>query len=180
MFEEITVQTKSLLLTGNEMTNHQFINTVILITEKNKNSVKGIILNHHSNDFLTDVINIDLLKTRLFNGGPMDDGSLYFLYNLANNSSINKNSKEHLHIIHFNNSPNEIDNIKKIIKENKLTSKDFKFIKGHIYWTANELENEINQKHWSVHNSYGTNLIFLNNQEKLWKSVLIEIGIKYT
>jgi putative transcriptional regulator len=71
------------------------------------------------------------------------------------------------------------ETIKILINNYQLNPKEIKFFAGYSGWDAGQLNNELEQNSWLVTNKYNNEVIFVENEENLWKEVVIGLGPRY-
>ncbi|MFA6946178.1 MAG: YqgE/AlgH family protein, partial [Pedobacter sp.] len=68
----------------------------------------------------------------------------------------------------------------KILLDNKqLNHDEIKFFIGYSGWSAGQLDEELQQNSWLVTDKYSPELIFVEDEENLWREVVIGLGPKY-
>ena len=66
-----------------------------------------------------------------------------------------------------------------LIEDQLLQPEEIKFFIGYAGWSPGQLEEEITQNSWVVHNKFPAELLLLEDGEDLWKQALIDLGPKY-
>ena len=54
-----------------------------------------------------------------------------------------------------------------------------KFFMGYSGWDHGQLDREITQNAWMVSDIFNPDLIFSNDDERLWRDVIVNLGPKY-
>ena len=67
-----------------------------------------------------------------------------------------------------------LKHVESMIQDGTMTEQDIRFFIGYSGWESTQLENEIKEDSWLVHETDLSN-IFLNESEHLWKNVLSEL-----
>lgn len=175
MFNTFKPRRGSLLLSEPFMLDHNFERSVILLCEHDKNNETfGLVLNNKSNINVCDVLsNFERKDFPIYIGGPVSVDSLFFLHNKGDQI---EDSKQLIENIYFGGN---LDQTLFLIKENILQPQDIKFFIGYAGWSAGQLEVELEQNSWAVHNKFPTDILLLNDGEDLWKQALISLGPKY-
>jgi len=71
------------------------------------------------------------------------------------------------------------EQIRLLVNDRLLQPAEIKFILGYAGWAPRQLDDEIAQNSWAVHNKFPTDLLLLQDSEDLWKQALISLGPKY-
>lgn len=175
MFSTFDPRKGSLLLSEPFMLDHNFERSVILLCEHDEHTgTFGLVLNNKSSVDVCDVLpNFDRPDFPLYIGGPVNVDNLFFLHNKG--SKI-KGGEKLIDDIYFGG---DLEQVLLLINEKILQPEDIKFFIGYAGWTTGQLDEEIKQNSWAVHNKFPTDILLLNDGEDLWKQALISLGPKY-
>ena len=175
MFNTSTPQKGSILLAEPFMLDYNFDRSVILLCEHDiEEGTMGLILNHRSNLLLSDVINeITSDEFPLYIGGPVNTEALFFIHKIPDQIESGIQLVDHTYF------GGNFDQVIFLINNNLIVPTDIKFFLGYAGWNTNQLENEIEQNSWAVHNKFPTELLLLEDGEDLWKQAIISLGPKY-
>lgn len=175
MFNIHTPQKGSLLLSEPFMLDNNFERSVILLCEHDaQEGTMGVVVNNRSSLVLSDVIpDVENEQFPLYIGGPVGVEALFFLHKVPEKI---EGGVELVDGIYFGG---EFEQVRFLINDNLLQPTEIKFIIGYAGWTVGQLEGEIDQNSWAVHNKFPSDLLLLQDGEDLWKQALISLGPKY-
>jgi putative transcriptional regulator len=71
------------------------------------------------------------------------------------------------------------ETIKILFNNNQLSNEEIKFFVGYSGWGTGQLNEEIDQNSWLVTDKYSPEVIFVEDEENLWREVVIGLGPKY-
>lgn len=175
MFNEFEPQKGSLLLSEPFMLDQNFERSVILICEHNMNDgTVGMILNHRSVMVLADIMEgIEDVNVPLYLGGPVHQNTLFFIHRAYDRLYSGSLISDDMYW------GGNFELLKELINNKEIAADEFKLFLGYSGWSPKQLEQEINQNSWAVHNSFAMDLAFIADGEDLWKNALISLGPKY-
>lgn len=175
MFNMHTPQKGSLLLSEPFMLDDNFERSVILLCEHDAtDGTMGVIVNNRSSLLLSDVIpDVENPRFPLYIGGPVGVEALFFLHKVPEKI---EGGVELVDGIYFGG---DFEQIRFLVNDHLLQPDEIKFILGYAGWTPGQLDDEIAQNSWAVHNKFPTDLLLLQDGEDLWKQALISLGPKY-
>lgn len=174
MFNQNTPTQGSLLVSEPFILDPNFERSVIMLCEHNQDGTISLVLNHRSNLFLSDIIeNTTNGKFPMYIGGPVQNDALFFLHCTPEKISGS------LPITQDIFWGGDLEHVIFLIQENLINPQEIKFFLGYSGWSPNQLEDELLQNSWAVHNSFVSTLPFLSDGEDLWKQALISLGPKY-
>ena len=156
------------------MTDPYFSKSVIFICEYNKNGVVGFIINKPINTMkvltsdIKDKFFKDLISQsqKIYFGGPVSIHEACVLSN-ENIEDIVFDTNEMVKL------SNDFELIKKILFDEKEFKKT-KLLFGHSAWEKNQLDNEIKNGDWLIHDSLEN--LFEKNPKTLWKDLIKLFG----
>lgn len=174
-FNELMPKTGSLLLSEPFMLDPNFERAVVLICDHNIiEGTVGFVLNQPAHINLSDAI--EDVKTKefpIYIGGPVHVNALFFIHRAYDKHLGGTKITENLYW------GGDFDRLMLLIKEDLISPEEVKLFVGYSGWSANQLEEELEQNSWAVHNSFDTDLTFLADGEDLWKQAIISLGPKY-
>jgi len=174
MFNGTLPSQGSLLLSEPFILDPAFERAVVILCEHNEEGTVGLVLNHKSHLLLSDIFS--QVKNELFPlylGGPVEESALFFLHRAHHKIQ----SGELIHDdIYWGG---DFDKVLDLIDEGALCPDEIKFFLGYSGWSPGQLESELEQNSWAVHNNFDTALSFIHDGEDLWKQSLISLGPKY-
>lgn len=174
MFNIHTPKKGSLLLSEPFMLDSNFERSVILLCEHNDDGTMGLVLNNRSSLLLSDMIqDVENPEFPLYIGGPVNMESLFFIHNLP--ESI-QGGMPLFDDMYFGGN---FEQALFLINDNLIQPDQIKFFIGYAGWNKGQLDDEIAQNSWAVHNKFPAELLLLQDGEDLWKQALIHLGPKY-
>jgi putative transcriptional regulator len=69
--------------------------------------------------------------------------------------------------------------LKILIENNEIKHDEIKFFVGYSGWSPGQIDAEILDNAWMASNAYDTELIFVEDEENLWREAIIGLGPKY-
>lgn len=149
-----------------------FNRSIVLLTEHNKNSSIGFIINKPLGYNLQDLIPEINCDFKVYQGGPVEKDNLYFIHKIPN---LLPNSIEVAEGIYWGGDFNELMNLlnKGLVKE-----EDIRFFLGYSGWGKGQLNYEWESESWLVAENKYKN-IFCTQDTSLWKDNLLQFGSKY-
>lgn len=169
-----TPAVKSLLISEPFMLDPNFLRSVVLICEHNEEGTLGLIVNHRSNLILKDVItDMPNASFPLYIGGPVGMDSLQFIHTCPDrlNSGIPLGDG-----IYWGGN---FETLKVLINQNAIQEHEIKFFIGYSGWDNKQLMKELAENSWMVSNTFNPAMLFENDEENLWKEVIVNLGPKY-
>ena len=160
----ILISTPELLL------DHIFNQSVLLLSEHNDKGSMGFIVNKPLSIRLNDVFEDIPLNIQLWNGGPVETGSLFYIHTVPElvPFSIPFDLDKNLHI------GGDFNQLKKALIEGAIDEKQVKFFLGYSGWSPTQLEEEIREKAWFV---TPNDLDIINlNPRNVWKEKIVAVN----
>ncbi len=175
MFSEFEPKKGSLLVSEPFMLDQNFERSVILLCEHDaEDGTVGLILNHRSFMVLSDIVDeVQNATFPVYVGGPVEQNTLYFVHEAY------EKLQSGTHIVDNLYWGGNFELLVDLINKEEVKPEQVKLFLGYSGWEVGQLEKEIQQNSWAVHNSYGTDLAFMTDGEDLWKHTLISLGPKY-
>ncbi|RYD92035.1 MAG: YqgE/AlgH family protein [Sphingobacteriales bacterium] len=150
-----------------------FNRSVILLADHNVEGSVGFILNKPLKYTVGDLVPDIEANFKIYNGGPVEQDNLYFIHNIPD---LIPNSIEISSGIYWGG---DFDQIKDLITNYQLTEDEIKFFTGYSGWTPTQLDEELREDSWIVANNFEADSIFSNNEQNLWREVVIGLGQRY-
>ncbi|WP_164108092.1 MULTISPECIES: YqgE/AlgH family protein [Sphingobacterium] len=174
MFNQNAPQQGSLLISEPFILDPNFERSVVVLCEHNQEGTLGLVLNHLSNVLLSDIIaEITCKDFPVYIGGPVQNDALFFLHCTPQKISGGTPIGTDLFW------GGDLEQVLELIDNHLIYPQEIKFFLGYSGWSVGQLEEEIKQNSWAVHNSFEPELTFLTDGETLWKQALISLGPKY-
>lgn len=163
-----------LLISEPFMVDLNFKRSVILLTEYSEAGAMGFILNHASEFLLGDVLpDISYSDLPVFIGGPVAGNTLHFIHKCPNKIADGIEISEGLFW------GGNFESVRELITTYQLNADEIRFFTGYSGWTAKQLDNEIKEDSWIVSDTLQSEIIFTDNEDNLWRDVVIGLGQRY-
>jgi len=175
MFNEFEPTKGSLLVSEPFVLEEIFDRSVILLVQHHlEDGSLGFILNQKTAARVSDVLNsVAFQDFPLYLGGPVAQDRLFFIHRcndrLEGGVLIAKD-------IYWGG---DMENLYSLVQDKIIQSHEVKFFLGYAGWEPNQLQKEIHQNSWAVHNNYSPLLALKEDGEALWKAALLSMGPKY-
>lgn len=174
MLNKTTPKSGSLLLSEPFMIDLNFKRSVVLLTEHNEEGSLGFVLNQRSDfllkELLADCGNADF---PVYIGGPVGSDTLHFIHRCHDRMN---SGTEIIKGVYWGGN---FEALKLLLNNELIEADEIKFFMGYSGWNKEQLVDELEQNSWLTSNTYSDELLFLNNEENLWKEILIGLGPKY-
>jgi len=151
----------------------QFQRSVILIAEYNKKGIVGFITNKPLSYTISEILPEITEEFRIYNGGPVEKESLYFLHTKPN---LIPNSIKICDDVYWGG---DFDVVMELIINKKVTPYDIKFFLGYTGWHYDQLHKEISNNNWIIQNLTKINTLIRDNTDSFWKNTLLNLGGEY-
>lgn len=173
MLSPVKPQKGSLLVSEPFMLDPNFKRSVVLLTEFEEQGAIGFILNQRSDLLVSDLIPESTCTLPVYIGGPVANDTLHFIH-----SSYEKLSSgvEIMDGVYWGGN---FEALQILINNNQIDSSEIKFFMGYSGWAEEQLEAELEQNSWLVASKYNPQVLFVEDEENLWKEVVIGLGPKY-
>jgi putative transcriptional regulator len=174
MLNQIPPRTGSLLISEPFMMDPNFKRSVVLLSEHTDEGTVGYVLNQKSDYYLEDLIP-DFKDARfpVYVGGPVGNDTLHFIHRCYDrmNSGMEVGSG-----IYWGGN---FETLKLLITNNQVADNEIMFFLGYSGWDFGQLDKELEQNSWLVTNTYNPDLLFADEEENLWKDIVLGLGPKY-
>ena len=148
----------------------RFEKTIILIIEHNTNGTVGLILNKSISTRMHEIIkDFYEFNIELNYGGPVDTNNLLFIHKYPDIISDSKNIKNGLFL------GGDLEDVIKGFRSGEISNNLICFFMGYAGWEKGQLEIEIEEGSWILH-EIDINKI---NQNLNWSELLIDINKEY-
>ena len=169
---ELNVQKGNLLISPPLTEDDFFHNSVIFLAQHSNESVVGFIINKpidiKINDLMDDFPNNDV---KVYYGGPVATDNLYFIHRVPHKVDGS------IHIVSDLYWGGNFEQVKKLINDGVLNSKDIRFFLGYSGWGTNQLRDELKNESWIIDNI--DHSLFEWDVLKLWENRLCKKENKY-
>lgn len=174
MLNDIKPRTAALLISEPFMLDPNFKRSVVLLTEHGEEGTVGYVLNQKSNVMISDLISecrdVDF---PVYFGGPVGTDSLHFIHRCYDRMLSGTPVGEDI----FWGGDFEL--LKQLLAAGEVKQEEVRFFIGYSGWEQGQLEEEINHNSWLVTDRYKVDALFLEDEENLWKEVLLSMGPRY-
>lgn len=163
-----------LLISEPFLNDPNFKRSVILMADHNEEGTLGFILNQPSLLLLKDLVP-DLWQADfpLFIGGPVEVDTIHFIHRCYDKLN---SGEEIANGIYWGGN---FETLKILVNNNSLNHDEVKFFLGYSGWSIGQLEEEIKENTWIVSDQFDQDIVFSQNEEQLWRDVIINLGPKY-
>lgn len=151
-----------------------FNRSIILLVECTTEGSVGFIVNKPSDFTLRDFIPDINKDFTVYNGGPVEQSSLYFIHTRPD---LIVDSLEISNGLHWGG---DFDEVIYKIQTNQLKSSEIKFFLGYSGWEAEQLEDEILGNSWIVSDNHYNSSLLNKSDLNFWKEKMIELGGEYS
>jgi putative transcriptional regulator len=174
MFNDIFPATSSLLVSEPFMLDPNFKRSVVLITEHNDDGTLGYVLNQRSNLLLKDILpECEDANFPVFIGGPVANDTLHFIHTCYDRMNSGTKITEEVYW------GGNFETLKLLVNNKQVEENEIKFFIGYSGWSPDQLDNELKRNSWLINNKYNPEVLFLLDEDNLWKEVVIALGPKY-
>lgn len=150
-----------------------FNRSVVLLADHGAEGSVGFILNKPLDFTINDLIPEINAHFKIYNGGPVEQDNLYFIHNVP---ELIPDSIEISNGIYWGG---DFELAKDMINQGKISKGNIRFFLGYSGWSANQLEEELEDSSWIVsHNSYQHRIIG-KSSNAFWKEKILELGGDY-
>ncbi len=174
MLNNIEPKTGRLLISEPFMADPNFKRSVVLLTEHSEEGTVGYILNQVGNLLLRDVIQ-DLWEAdnQIYFGGPVAADTLHFIHRAYDKLQSGEDIGNGIYW------GGNFETLKILVNNNAINEDEIKFFIGYSGWDSGQLKRELEHNAWMVGNVSNADLIFGNDEEQLWRDVVVNLGPKY-
>ncbi len=170
---ENTPQKGSFLISEPFLPDPNFKRTVIILTEHNNDGTVGFVLNKRMeislHDAMEDFPSVDI---PIYFGGPVQPDTLHFIHTI----DILEGRHEIFDGLYWGGN---FEALKAMAAKKFIKKENIIFFIGYSGWSPDQLDSEIKEKSWIV-TPAKPELLFTDNQDDLWKTVLQSMDQKYS
>ena len=164
----------NLLISEPFMLDPNFKRSVIILTEYSDQGAAGFILNHQSEFMLGDILpQVSYSEMPVYVGGPVGENTLHFIHQCPDKIPGGIEIAEGLFW------GGDFEAVKTLVTQYQLNESEIKFFVGYSGWTAGQLESELRENAWIVSDKYRMDMLFENNENNLWREVVIGMGQRF-
>jgi putative transcriptional regulator len=162
------------ILIAHPLLNDGFFNrSVVYLTSHSEEGAVGFCLNYKTQFMLRDIRpQVKNGNFPIFEGGPVAKNELFFLHTLGHDVP------DSIHVTNNIFVGGDFNELLHMIEHGKVKSYQVRFFAGYSGWSENQLEEEINKKHWLI-NEQADPSFFKNDPDDLWELQLTEIKNSY-
>jgi putative transcriptional regulator len=146
---------------------------VILLADHNKEGSVGFILNKPLEYTINDLIPDIEASFKIYNGGPVEQGNLYFIHTIP---ELITGSIEISNGLFWGGN---FELTRSLINEGKINKEDIRFFLGYTGLSANQLRNELKENSWIMSKNIYKSTILSKSSSQFWKEKIIELGGDY-
>ncbi|KIC63353.1 YqgE/AlgH family protein [Chryseobacterium taiwanense] len=161
-----------ILISTPDISGDIFSRSVVLIIEHNENGAFGLILNKKNTQMSGKFKNLFDFPIEVYDGGPVENDKVLFIVKGKKVTEVYSEITEDFYLTE------DIENIISAILNSELNIDDVKIFSGYSGWTAQQLDNEVLKKLWTVVDIYNLDYT-LPNDQTLWKSIMQNLGGEY-
>lgn len=165
-----SIEPGTLLISDPFLKDPNFLRSVVLICDHHNEGTVGFILNKkHNKNFNDFVDGLEHVHFPVYYGGPVQLDSLHFIHSKPD---LIEGGLPIVDNVFWGGDYGQALNG---ITAGTITPRDLRFYIGYSGWSEGQLDAEIDQKSWILHQA-NKNFIFHLNTEMLWKDVLKDMG----
>lgn len=161
-----------ILISTPDISGDIFSRSVVLIVEHNENGAFGLILNKKNGQMSSKFKNFFDFKIEVYDGGPVENDKVFFIVKNKKVTEAYSEINKDFYITE------DIESIISAVLNKELSIHDVKIFSGYSGWSAEQLDNEVQRKMWTVVDIYNLDYT-LPNDQTLWKSIMQNLGGEY-
>jgi len=174
MLSPLKPKNGSLIVSEPFMIDPNFKRSVVLITEYAETGAVGFILNQRTELIISDLIpDLEQINFPVFFGGPVAPDTLHYVHSCYN--KLNSGIEIREGVFWGGN----FETLKILLQNKQINKDEIKFFAGYSGWSPGQIEEELDQNSWLVTDKYSSELVFVEDDENLWREVVIGLGPKY-
>jgi putative transcriptional regulator len=169
----ITPQAGTLLIAEPFLKDPNFVRSVVLLCEHNKDGCVGFVLNQLHSKKLNE-LNIDFagFSIPLYVGGPVEQTTVHFIHQYP---EIFIDSVKLCEGIYWGGN---FETLTIHIKNNSIDLNKIKIFLGYSGWDVEQLDEELAEQSWIVAQANAA-VVFDNTTTNIWKNSVKLLGSKY-
>ncbi|SHM66248.1 putative transcriptional regulator [Chryseobacterium carnipullorum] len=161
-----------ILISTPDISGDIFSRSVVLIVEHNESGAFGLILNKKNSQMSSKFKNFFDFKIEVYDGGPVENDKVFFIVKEKKVTEIYSEINKEFYITE------DIESIISAVLNKELSIHDVKIFSGYSGWAAEQLNEEVLSKMWTVVDVYNLDYT-LPNDQTLWKSIMQNLGGEY-
>ncbi|MCT2407745.1 YqgE/AlgH family protein [Chryseobacterium antibioticum] len=161
-----------ILISTPDISGDIFSRSVVLIVEHNESGAFGLILNKKNSQMSSKFKNFFDFKIEVYDGGPVENDKVFFIVKEKKVTEIFSEINKEFYITE------DIESIISAVLNKELSIHDVKIFSGYSGWSAEQLNDEVQKKMWTVVDVYNLDYT-LPNDQTLWKSIMQNLGGEY-
>lgn len=161
-----------ILISTPDISGDIFSRSVVLIVEHNESGAFGLILNKKNDQMSSKFKNFFDFKIEVYDGGPVENDKVFFIVKEKKVTEIFSEINKDFYITE------DIESIISAVLSKELSITDVKIFSGYSGWSAEQLDDEVQRKLWTVVDVYNLDYT-LPNDQSLWKSIMQNLGGEY-
>lgn len=173
MLSPVKPQKGSLLVSEPFMLDPNFKRSVVLLTEVEEEGAIGFILNQRSDFVLLDLLPDCRSNLPVFTGGPVANDTLHFIHSCYDKLNSGVEIREGVYW------GGNFETLLVLLEADLIQSSEIKFFTGYSGWGDGQLDEELKQNSWLATNKFNDEILFVEDEQNLWREVVIGLGPKY-
>ncbi|KFE99597.1 transcriptional regulator [Chryseobacterium formosense] len=161
-----------ILISTPDISGDIFSRSVVLVIDHNESGAFGLILNKKNSKMSNRFKNFFDFQIEVYDGGPVENDKVFFII------KGKKVTEQYTDITDEFYLTEDIERIINAVLQNEISIQDVKIFSGYSGWSSLQLDNEIQQKVWTVVDVYNLDYT-LPNDQTLWKSIMQNLGGEY-
>lgn len=161
-----------ILISTPDISGDIFSRSVLLIVEHNEDGAFGLILNKKNNRMSSKFRNFFDFKIEVYDGGPVENEKVFFIVKGKKVTGLYSDISDEFYLTE------DVENIISAVLSGELNIGDVKIFSGYSGWAAEQLDEEVERKMWTVVDIYNLDYT-LPNDQTLWKSIMQNLGGEY-
>lgn len=161
-----------ILISTPDISGDIFSRSVVLIIDHTENGAFGLILNKKNSKMSNRFKNFFDFDIEVYDGGPVENDKVFFII------KGKKVTEQYTEITDEFYLTEDIERIINAVLQNEISIQDVKIFSGYSGWSGSQLDNEVQQKVWTVVDVYNLDYT-LPNDHTLWKSIMQNLGGEY-
>ncbi|MFC7348436.1 YqgE/AlgH family protein [Chryseobacterium zhengzhouense] len=161
-----------ILISTPDISGDIFSRSVVLVIDHNESGAFGLILNKKNSKMSKRFRNFFDFEIEVYDGGPVENDKVFFII------KGKKVTEQYTDITEEFYLTEDIERIINAVLQNEISIQDVKIFSGYSGWSSLQLDNEIQQKVWTVVDVYNLDYT-LPNDQTLWKSIMQNLGGEY-
>lgn len=174
MLSPLKPSSGKLLISEPFLNDPNFRRSVVLIAEYSEAGTLGFVINHKSNLILSDLLpDLENSNFPVYFGGPVAVDTIHFIHRCYDKMN---DGEEIAPGIYWGGN---FEALTILLKNNSIGPDEIKFFIGYSGWGEEQLAEEIKENTWIVSDQYHPDVVFSNQEEEIWREMIINLGPKY-